>query len=96
MLLTPSMQIIRAGASRGSQQRLELVEVLVAEALDGRAPGLRHGAAVVDGLVGAGVEEHRAAAGQDRDHRHVDVGDRRQHQGVLGAEQLGQPVSISS
>ena len=45
--------------------------------------------AVEDRLVRAAVEEDRALAGEDRDHRHVDVRDRREQQHVLGAEELG-------
>ena len=80
----------RAPPVIGAQQRLELVEVVVTEALDGRAAGLGHGAAVIDRLVRAAVQEQGAAAGQHRDHRHVDVGDRRQDERVLGAEQFGE------
>ena len=69
-----------------------MVEVLVREPLDRGAAGLGQSATVVDRLVGAAVQEHRAAAGEDRNHRHVDVGDRRQQQAVLGAQQRGEPV----
>ena len=74
----------------GLEQLVEVVGVLEAEALDGGAAGAGDLAAVVDGLVGAGVEEDRARGRQQRDHGHVDVRDRRQHERVLAAEQLGQ------
>ena len=92
MLLTPSMQmrrgssaVLREAAARGRRGRR-------AEPLQRRAARLRELAAVVDRLVRAAVEEDRAAAGQHRDHRHVDQRDRRQHERVLAAEQLGQPL----
>ena len=93
MLLTPSMQIIPGRRQFAiAQQRLELVEIVVGKALHGGAPRLRQRAAVVDRLVRAAVQEQRAATGEHRDHRHVDVGDRRQHEAVLAPEQRGQPV----
>ena len=96
MLLTPSMQISpgrrqlpRSSASSSSRS-------LWAKRSIARAARLRDRGAVVDRLVRARVQEDRAAAGEHRDHRHVDVGDRRQHEAVLGAEQFGQLVSICS
>jgi hypothetical protein len=83
MLLIPSMQIIPG-------RRQSPVEVLVGEARDRGAASLCRRAAVVDRLVRPSVEEQRAAAGQHRDHRHVDVGDGRQDQTVLGPEELGE------
>jgi len=47
-------------------------------------------APVVDGLVGLSVQEDPSLVGQGRDHGHVDVGDRRQDEGVGGAEQGGE------
>ena len=93
MLLTPSMQIIpgrrqlesRSSASRWSRFSCANRWIVAPRACGQRAP-------VVDRLVGAAVEEHRAPAGQDGDHRHVDVGDRRQHQAVLAAQERGEPV----
>jgi hypothetical protein len=83
----------QAGAvALGAQQLVEVVGVLEAEALDGGAARTRDLAAVVDRLVGSRVEEDRPRGGQQRDHRHVDVGDGRQHEGVLGAEQRGQAL----
>ena len=83
----------QAGAvALGAQQLVEVVGVLEAEALDRRAARTRHLAAVVDRLVGPRVEEDRARGREHRDHRHVDVGDRRQHERVLGAEQRGQAL----
>ena len=73
-----------------AQQRLELVEIVVGKALDGGAAAAAPARAVVDRLVRAAVQKQRPAARQHREHRHVDVGDRRQHEGVLAAEQLGQ------
>ena len=74
----------------GAQQLVEVVGVLEAEALDRRAARAGDLAAVVDRLVGARVEEDRARGGQQRDHGHVDVRDRRQDERVLAAEQLGE------
>ena len=83
----------QAGAvALGAQQLVEVVGVLEAEALDRGAARAGDLAAVVDRLVGPRVEEDRARGGQQRDHRHVDVGDRRQHERVLGAEQRGQAL----
>jgi hypothetical protein len=39
-----------------------------------------------------GVHEHGALPGEDRDHRCVDLGDRREHQGVRRAEEGGEPM----
>ena len=80
------------GVALGAQQLVEVVGVLEAEAADRGAAGLRDLAAVVDRLVRARVEEDRARGREQRDHRHVDVGDRRQDERVLAAEQLGQPL----
>ena len=74
----------------GAQQLVEVVGVLEAEALDGGAAGAGDLAAVVDRLVGAGVEEDRARGRQQRDHGHVDVRDGRQDERVLAAEHLGE------
>ena len=83
----------QAGAvALGAQQLVEMVGILEAEALDRRAARTRHLAAVVDRLVGPRVEEDRARGGQQRDDRHVDVGDRRQHERVLGAQQRRQAL----
>ena len=76
----------------GAQQLVEVVRILEAEAPDRGAARARHLAAVVDRLVCARVEEDRAGGGQQRDHRHVDVRDRRQDERVLAAEQRGQPL----
>ena len=73
-----------------AHQLVEVVGVLEAEPAHGGAARLGHLAAVVDRLVGAGVEEDRARGGQQRDHRHVDVGDGREDQRVLAAQQRGQ------
>ena len=54
------------------------------------APALGPPAPLVDGLVGLGIDEHGALAGQDRNDRGVDDGDGRQQEGVGGAEQVGQ------
>src|SRR6186997_3044476 len=80
------------GVALGAQQLVEVVRVLEAEALDGGAAGAGGLAAVIDRLVRAGVEEDRARGGEQRDHRHVDVRDRRQDERVLAAEQLGQAL----
>ena len=92
MLLTPSMQTRRVGSRSAREQLVEVVGVLEAEAPDGGAARAGDLAAVVDRLVRARVEEDRARGGQQRDHRHVDVGDRRQDERVLGAEQRGQAL----
>jgi hypothetical protein len=76
------------GVALGAQQLVEVVGVLEAEALARGAAGARDLAAVVDRLVRAGVHEDRARGGEQRDHGHVDVRDRRQQQGVLAAEQV--------
>ena len=80
------------GVALGLEQLVEVLGVLEAEALDGGAAGAGDLAAVVDRLVGAGVHEDRARGGEQRDHGHVDVRDRRQQQRVLGAEQVGEPL----
>ena len=92
MLLTPSMHDEARGVALGGQQLVEVVGVLEAEALDRGAAGAGDLAAVVDRLVRAGVHEDRARGGEQRDHGHVDVRDRRQEQRVLGAEQRGQAL----
>ena len=61
-------------------------------ALDRRAVGGCHLAAVVERLVRAPIEEDRSVAGEDRDHRQVDQGDRREDQRVLAAEELRQAL----
>jgi hypothetical protein len=53
---------------------------------------VRNLAAVVQRLVRARVEEDRPVAGQQRHDRGVNVGDGRQEQRVLAAEQLGEPL----
>ena len=78
------------GVALGTQQLVEMVGVLEPEPLDRRAARTRDLAAVVDRLVRAGVQEDRARRGQQRDHGHVDVRDRRQDERVLAAEQLGE------
>ena len=75
-----------------AQQALEVVHVFEGEPLDGRAVHPGQLAAVVDRLVGAVLEEDRPAAREHGDHGHVDQRDRRQHERVLGAEQLGEPL----
>jgi hypothetical protein len=75
-----------------AQQLAQVLVVVGAEPLDGGAEAAGVHAAVVDGLVGLRVEEDVAVAGQDRQHRHVDVRDGRQHQRVGGVEQCGQPL----
>jgi hypothetical protein len=72
------------------QQPLQRLGVAVGEAVQGGAVGAGDRAAVPDGLVRAGVDENGALVGQDGDDRGVDVGEGRQQQGVLGAEQLDQ------
>jgi uncharacterized protein (DUF1786 family) len=42
--------------------------------------------------VRATVEEDRPLAREHRDHGHVDVGDRRHDERVLGSQQRGQPL----
>jgi CheY-like chemotaxis protein len=73
------------------QQPRQRLRVVVGEARQAGAVGAGDGAAVVDRLVGPGVQQDGARAGQQRDDRGVDVGQGRQQQGVLGAQQLGQP-----
>src|SRR4249919_834643 len=70
----------------------EDVDDLERESLDGRAVHTSQLAAVVDRLMGAVLEEDRPAAREHGDHGHVDQRDRRQHERVLGAEQLGEPL----
>ena len=74
----------------GTQQLLEVFEVVVAEPANGGAVAGRDHGPVVDRLVCAAVQEDRAVADEHRDHRHVDVGDRRQHERVLGSHELGE------
>ena len=74
------------------QEPLEIVQVVVAEALDRRAVRGCELSALVDRLVCAPVDVDRPVAGEHRNHRHVDQGDRRQHERVLGAEQRSQPL----
>ena len=71
---------------------VEMVGVFEAEAADRGAARAGDLAAVVDRLVRARVEEDRPRRGEHGDDRGVDVGDRRQHQRVLAAEQLGQAL----
>ena len=91
MLFIPSMQISRVFALVFAEQPLEVVGVLVLEALDRRAANRRELAALVDRLVRAPVDEDRPAGGEHGDHGKVDERDRRQHECVLGAEQLRKP-----
>ena len=56
------------GVALGGEQLVEVVGVLEAEAPDRGAAGAGGLAAVVDRLVGAGVEEDRPGRGQQRDH----------------------------
>ncbi len=74
------------------QQPLEVVGILEPEPLQRGPAGDGELTAVVDRLVRAAVHEHRAAGGEHRDHRHVDVGDRGQDEGVLAAEKVGQAL----
>ena len=92
MLLTPSMHTRRVGIALGGEQSVEVIGILEAKAPHRRAASLGDLAPVVDGLVRAGVQEDGPRGGQQRDHRHVDVGDRRQYERVLGAEQRRQPL----
>jgi hypothetical protein len=73
------------------QQPRQRLRVVVGEAQQGRAVRAGDHRAVVDRLVGAGVQEDRPLVGQHRDDRSVDVGEGRQQQAVLGPEQLGEP-----
>ena len=88
MLFTPSMQTMRVSREVVAEQAVEVVGILEREPLHGGAASPRDLAAVIDRLVRAAVEEDRAAGGQHRDHRHVDVGDRRQDERVLAAQEL--------
>jgi hypothetical protein len=74
-----------------TKQPLQVVDVLERESLDRRPSHLGELAAVVNRLVRAVLQEDRPAAREHRDHRHVDQRDRRQHERVLGADQLGEP-----
>ena len=82
----------RVRVALGAQQLVEVVGILEAEALDGGAARAGDLAAVVDRLVRARVEEDRARGGEQRDHRHVDVGDRRQDERVLAPSSVGQAL----
>ena len=75
-----------------AQQLVEMLRVLEAEAAHRGAARPRHLAAVIDRLVRPLVEEDRARGRQQRDHRHVDVGDRGQHERVLRPEQRRQAL----
>ena len=92
MLLTPSMQTRRVGSRSARSSSSRWSGSSKRKRLHGRAARAGDLAAVVDRLVRPRVEEDRARGGQQRDHRHVDVRDRRQHERVLAAEQLGQPL----
>jgi hypothetical protein len=85
------MQITRGPSVCRRSSRASARRVVVGEAHQGRAVRAGDHAAVVDGLVGTGVQEDRALVGQHRDDRGVDVGEGRQQQAVLGPEQLGEP-----
>ena len=80
------------GVALGAQQLVEVVRILEAEPLDRRAAGAGDLTAVVDRLVCARVQEDRARRGEQRDHGHVDVRDRRQDERVLAAEHRGEPL----
>ncbi len=69
-----------------AQLPLEVVGVLVLEAVQLRAPERSELCALVDRLVRPPVDEHGAAGSQDRDHRKVNERDRRQDEHILGAE----------
>ena len=73
-----------------AQQPLQVVGVVVGEPFQGRPAGPGDHRAVVDRLVGPGVQQDGAAVGQDRDDGGVDMGEGGQQQGVLNAEQLPQ------
>ena len=75
-----------------AKQAVEVVGILERESLHGGAAGPGDLAAVVDRLVRPAVEEDRAAGGEHRDHRHVDVRDGRQHERVLASEELREPA----
>ena len=74
------------------QEPLEIVQVVVAEALHGCAVRGRELSALVDRLVRAPVDVDRPVAGEHRDHRHVNQGDRRQDEDVLGSDELRQAL----
>ena len=80
------------GVALGGEQRIEMIGILEAKAPHRRAASLGDLAPVIDGLVRAGVQEDRPRGGQQGDHRHMDVGDRRQDERVLGTEQRRQPL----
>ena len=69
-----------------------MVGILEPEAADGCAARLGDLTPVVDRLVSTGVEEDGAGGGKQRDHRHVDVGDRREDERVLRPQQLSQSL----
>ena len=76
----PCRRLVRA------QQALQVVRIFEGESLDGCAVRPCKLAAVVDRLVRAPVEEDRAVAGENRDYREMDEGDRRQDEGVFAPE----------
>ena len=87
---TPSIAMTRGVALDALEELFEVLGVVVPEPHDRRAVAAGDHRTVVDRLVRASVEEDHARAGEDRDHRHVDVRDRRQQQRVLAAEQVGE------
>ena len=86
---TPSIAITRGARVTGARSSSRCARSLWRNRTTVRAVTRRDHRAVVDRLVRPTVEEDRAVADQDRDHRHVDVGDRGQEQDVLAAEQVG-------
>jgi hypothetical protein len=74
------------------EQLVEVRGILEAETPHRHPAGLGDLAAVIDRLVCARVEEDRPGGREQRDHRHVDVRDRRKNERVLGPEQLGQAL----
>ena len=77
------------------QECVEVLGILEPEAPHRDAPCPRDLTAVVDRLVCARVEEDRAGGGEQRDHRHVDVCDRREDERVL-ATRAARPGALRS
>ena len=74
------------------EQPLQVVRVLELKSLQRRSARRGELAALVDRLVRTRLHVDRARACEHRNHGHVDQGDRRQNEGVLGAEQLGKAL----